>query len=185
MSARVYVTADPHLGHVNMALKRGFNTVEEHDHQIITRWNQVVTKRDTVWLLGDVTNEKANYEILGQLNGIINVVGGNHDRPQHTRKMLDHINGYCGAKQLKGFILTHIPVHPSEFERFRGNIHGHVHDQSLNDPRYINVSLENTEYTPVLIDDIIQIQRTALEMYQIAQVGFVGYKFNKYSYEEF
>lgn len=157
MSAKVYVTADLHLGHVNMATKRGFSSVEEHDHHIISNWNKVVTKRDTVWILGDVTNEKASYEILGQLNGIINVVGGNHDRPQHTIKMLEYINGFCGAKQLKGFMLTHIPIHPSELERFRGNIHGHVHDQSIYEKGYFNVSLENTLYYPVLLDDIIRI----------------------------
>jgi len=162
-----------------MALKRGFNTVEEHDHQIISRWNQVVTKRDTVWVMGDVTMEKANYEILGKLNGIINVVGGNHDRPQHTRKMLDYINGFCGATRLKGFILTHIPVHPSELERFRGNIHGHVHDQTINDPRYINVSLENTDFYPVLIDDITKRHEDTRMKFSVIETIFIPEYFSE------
>ena len=43
--ARVFFIADLHLGHTNMALKRGFATVEEHDEHIIEKWNSVVHKQ--------------------------------------------------------------------------------------------------------------------------------------------
>ncbi len=34
--------ADLHLGHQNMATRRGFSTVEEHDEHVIAKWNSVV-----------------------------------------------------------------------------------------------------------------------------------------------
>jgi calcineurin-like phosphoesterase family protein len=51
--------------------------------------------------------------------------------------------------------MTHIPVHPSQFPRFRANIHGHLHHKVIADPRYINVSVERTGLRPVLIDALL------------------------------
>ncbi len=49
--------------------------------------------------------------------------------------------------------LTHCPMHPIEL---RGliNIHGHIHDEQLGEG-YVNVSCEQVDYTPVLIDELI------------------------------
>lgn len=41
---RKFVISDLHLGHTNMALHRGFTSVEEHDDYIISKWNSVVNK---------------------------------------------------------------------------------------------------------------------------------------------
>ena len=49
----------------------------------------------------------------------------------------------------KGFILSHCPIHESEIRRFTKNIHGHVHENSLEDERYINVSCEVVNFSPV------------------------------------
>ena len=63
-----------------------------------------------------------------------------------------------GAVKYKDCVLTHIPVHPSQFPRFRLNIHGHLHLKVIADTRYINVSCEQVNYTPVLLKNIIKIQ---------------------------
>jgi calcineurin-like phosphoesterase family protein len=73
--------ADLHLSHENMAKRRGFSTIEEHDEHIIEKWNSVVHKRDITYILGDITMEKsAPYHLLDRLNGQKYVVLGNHDR---------------------------------------------------------------------------------------------------------
>jgi hypothetical protein len=55
------------------------------------------------------------------------------------------------------FVVTHIPVHTSEVEdRWKGNIHGHLHDKIIDDSRYVNVSCEQTGYTPVDKDYIYE-----------------------------
>lgn len=164
---KVFAIADLHLGHKNMALHRGFNSVEEHDSHIIECWNNVVGKKDTVIICGDLTMEKATeYYKLGMLKGIKKVVGGNHDKPQHASKMLEYVSGICGALNYKGYLFTHVPIHTSELRRFRGNIHGHVHEKTIyhslfgirlfKDKRYINVSCENINYTPIEINKINQ-----------------------------
>ena len=147
--SKVFIISDPHFGHEKMAIKRGFSSSEFHDEYLIAAWNDVVSKRDLVWVLGDVTMEKKNYAILDRLNGVKKVVGGNHDLPQHSEELMKYVASISGMVNYKGFALTHCPIHPSEVTRFRGNIHGHVHEESLNDYRYVNVSCENVNFKPV------------------------------------
>ena len=152
-----FVCSDLHFSHKNMAIKRGFKTIEEHDQLIIDNWNSVVKKNDIVYLLGDISMEKrAPYALLEKLHGIIYVTLGNHDRLQDTPYLLNYVNGVSSCFEYKGYILTHIPIHPSEMDRFRGNIHGHLHDKIILDDRYINVSLERINYTPINLELIIK-----------------------------
>jgi len=155
--SKIYVISDLHLGHNNLAVHRGFVDAEAHDYHIMKQWNSVITKRDTVWILGDITMEHHKYyDRLDLLNGIKNVIGGNHDLPNHTKKMLPFINKYCGCYNYKGLIMTHIPIHPGSFEgRFRKNIHGHIHEHNISDDRYVNVSAEQLDYKPVLLTDLL------------------------------
>jgi len=168
--ARVFFIADLHLSHTNMALKRGFATVEEHDEYIIEKWNSVVSKRDVTYILGDVTMEKSSpYPLLDRLNGIKHVVLGNHDRRQDVKKLLEHVESVAGMIQYKGVMLTHCPIHPMELDyRFNYNIHGHIHDKvvtkdiyeygyktnTIPDERYICVSCERVDYTPKTLEEL-------------------------------
>lgn len=150
--SKLFAISDLHFGHTNMALKRGFKSVDEHDSFIIESWNKTISKRDVVWILGDITMEKSSpYYLLSRLNGIKKVVLGNHDQPQHVPELLKYVNTVCGMFKYKNLILTHCPIHESEMGRFSKNIHGHVHEDSLPDKRYINVSCENVNYIPQLL----------------------------------
>ncbi len=157
--------ADLHLSHTNMATRRGFSTVEQHDEHIIEKWNSVVKKQDVTYILGDVTMEKsAPYYLLDRLNGLKHVVLGNHDRRQDVKKLLEHVESVAGMVQYKGAILTHCPIHPMELEhRFPKNIHGHIHDKQVMlldscfeepDKRYICVSCERVDYTPKTLEEL-------------------------------
>ena len=155
-----FIISDLHFGHRNMAFHRGFQSVEEHDQHIIDCWNNVVTKGDTVWILGDISMEKATeYHKLGLLKGYKKVVLGNHDmcKPSHNVEMLKYVNAICGAvtNKSKGYILTHIPIHEFELQRFKKNIHGHVHENTISDSKYVNVSCEVINYTPQLLSDLL------------------------------
>ena len=170
--SKVFLISDLHLSHTNMAIYRGFKTVEEHDEHIIERWNSVVTKKDVVWILGDITMEKVGpYHLLDRLKGIKKVVLGNHDMPNHVPKLLNHVNAVCSTFKSKGVIFTHIPIHSPVMNRFRKNIHGHLHEnkvmrivqsdfemrgeEEIEDDRYLNVSCECVDFTPVLLNDLI------------------------------
>jgi len=155
--SRIFVISDLHLGHNNLAKHRGFEDAESQDEYIVAQWNSVITKRDTVWVLGDITMEHhKHYPKLNLLNGIKNIVGGNHDSPKHTKRMMEYINKYCGCFNYKGLILTHIPIHDSCLEgRFKKNIHGHIHEFNIHDDRYVNVSAEKLDYKPTLISKFL------------------------------
>lgn len=162
--------ADPHLGHLNMAKRRGFNTIEEHDEYLVKQWNSVVTKRDLTYILGDITMESTKaYPILDRLNGRKIVVGGNHDKPSHARELLKYVDSIAGMIQYKGIFLTHCPVHPREMDyRIKHNIHGHIHENFIKkyfrflgiklftrvDRRYHCVSCEHVNYTPKTLKEL-------------------------------
>ena len=154
-----YLFSDPHFHHENMAKHRGFSSAEEMNELIVKNWNNTISKRDAVFLLGDITMEKKQYEILGRLQGMIHVILGNHDQRQHIREMLNYVHSVSGMIDYKKMvILTHCPIHPSQLElRYSHNIHGHVHENSLDDPRYINVCAEMINYTPVEFSKLITI----------------------------
>jgi calcineurin-like phosphoesterase family protein len=152
---RVFVISDTHFSHKNIMkfepLARPFVTVEEHDAELVRRWNAVVKPKDTVWHLGDVLFGK-NFKVLEHLNGIKNLVLGNHDR----YPIEEYFNRVVGCVEIRRCILTHLPVHPSQLNRrYRLNIHGHLHSYTIDDSRYINVSAERTGLAPVLLDSLL------------------------------
>lgn len=57
-------------------------------------------------------------------------------------------------------IMSHIPVHTNQLERWRYNIHGHTHTNNVLlpddtiDERYICVCMEQIDYTPIPYDEI-------------------------------
>lgn len=66
----VFFISDLHLGHENMAIKRGFSCADEMNQYIIDKWNAVIDKRDMVYILGDLTMEKKrDYPLLDILKG--------------------------------------------------------------------------------------------------------------------
>lgn len=163
MSGFVRFYSDPHFGHDNMAKRRGFNSADEMNKHIISEWNKVVGKRDVTYILGDITMEKSKfYPLLDKLNGIKKVILGNHDEPQHIKELLKYVNSVAGMLKYKdkesGIVsfLTHCPIHSSELDyRVNINIHGHVHEKSLDDTRYINVSAEVINYKPKTFKELI------------------------------
>ena len=166
--SRVFFTSDLHFGHKNLIEGLRKMTIEESDKLIISNWNKVVTKRDIVYILGDITMEKPQLieQYLTQLKGEIRIIGGNHDDVRCC-KMFQKLNiPVMGVLNYKGFICTHIPIHPSQIEYSRGNIHGHIHlsgdieglgryNPSKIEGKYYNVNTEFHNYTPVLFSDIV------------------------------
>ena len=171
--ARVFFTSDLHFGHKNLCQGLRGMTAEESDKLIIDNWNKVVTKRDLVYVLGDITMENQNDipKYISQLNGRIVLIGGNHDTKQCCDVYRKLGITVMGCLKYKGFICTHIPVHPYELEQdgrqlLRGNIHGHVHIAGQIDgvnyspktdygPLYYNVNTELHNYTPIAFDDLV------------------------------
>ena len=155
---RIFLIGDTHFSHAKIiqfeSVARPFATIEEHDEALVERWNSVVKPKDTVWHLGDVLIGKGGFKYLSRLNGLKRLVLGNHDH-HATALYAEHFTRMMGAAELRGCVLTHIPVHPSQFPRYRANIHGHLHSKSLDDPRYVCVSAEHNNLTPISLDEVM------------------------------
>lgn len=179
--AETFFIADLHFGHRNIvnfeSLKphRHFATVEEHDEALIANWNKVVRPQDDVWVLGDAVFGKRTLIKIARLQGTKRLVMGNHDMYQ-SRDYLCYFKRLSGAVEWNGMLLTHVPIHPSQFYRYKANIHGHLHtgrimttkpdptdlqyDIEIPDPRYVCVSAEQTNMTPISADVLLKDLKT-------------------------
>lgn len=169
---KTYIISDLHLGHKNIikyeSEYRPFNSIEEHNEAIIERHNSTVGKNDTCWMLGDIAFGAKALTLLSRFNGNLKLVLGNHD-VQPLSEYQKYFSKIYGCASLSGFILTHVPVHISQFNRYRGNIHGHLHSRDVmedvqglgrqDDNRYINVSCEKNNLTPINLQTIIDSYR--------------------------
>lgn len=172
----VYFIGCLHLGHKWMAQHRGFHDEFYHDENLIFQYNNVVNKKDLVYLLGDLTMESAEYyPLLNKLNGKKRVVAGNHDLPKHSNELSKYVESISGMIDYKGFVLTHCPIHPMEIGSCRGNIHAHIHENKLVEyyanklyhddatqiptlDKYYNVDAHLIEYKPKSIEQLINKQ---------------------------
>ena len=178
-----FVISDHHLGHTNSWEKfklsdgsplRPFTSTEEMNETMIERHNAKVKEQDTVYFLGDVVINKKYLELIKRMNGRKILVRGNHDI------FKDEDYRAVGFEQMHGvrvfvdkFILSHIPLHPDcVTERFKVNVHGHLHANEVKmpwgvnadrneiiyadfpDPRYLCVSVEHTNYEPLHFDEV-------------------------------
>lgn len=154
-----YFIADTHFGGENIRRyeKRPFETVSEMDEKLIENWNRVVSKEDTVYVLGDFSDyadEGKDAEILGRLNGIKILIMGNHDRhrtPQEWRKLGFHECYQMPVIHQGFFMLSHEPLYINMNMPY-ANFYGHVHgNPSYKDAckQSVCVSVERVDYTPV------------------------------------
>jgi calcineurin-like phosphoesterase family protein len=164
--SEVFFIADTHFGHRGIIEFsetkpfRPFATIEEHDEELVRRWNATVGPKDIVWHLGDFCFGKRNLEIASRLNGNKKLVMGNHDM-YATEDYLRHFTRLSGLVEYKGLVLSHSPLHENQLARWYMNVHGHLHTKRVirvdgsPDARYVNVSCEQTELTPVPFDWIL------------------------------
>jgi calcineurin-like phosphoesterase family protein len=165
----IYCAGDHHFGHSNILkftdksgeLIRGkhFKDINHHDTTIINNHNSIVRPQDHVYFLGDVVINKRYLHYIKYMNGHKRLVLGNHDIFAIEKYLEAGFEKIYGVRVFPaaGYILSHIPLHPDCLKaRDWNNLHGHLHGNSvlLNgrpDPSYRCLSLEHTNYFPVLI----------------------------------
>lgn len=158
MSEKWFI-GDTHFGHRGILSYepefRPFKSLEEHNEELIKRWNAVVKPDDKVYHLGDFCLNRSSLGIAKLLHGRKILIMGNHDTFR-TQEYLDAgFERLHGTLQFENLILTHVPVHPHQLEyRFFANVHGHLHSKKIPDWRYLNVSCENTNLTPITLEEV-------------------------------
>ena len=171
----VFLTSDTHFGHTGVCRFMGpdgvtklrpWDNADEMDDEMVRRWNETVRPNDKVYHLGDVVINRKALKTLHRLNGDKILIKGNHDifRLEEYAPFFRDVRGY---HVMNGMILSHIPLHVSSLGRFGVNIHGHLHAHRVMfydtmthkeevDPRYFCVSVEHTDYTPILFEDVVK-----------------------------
>lgn len=170
MPIEVGFISDLHFGHKAIAKIRGFNDIDEYNEEVIKRWNSVCGKKTVIYLLGDISMEKKEYyPLLERLNGRKILIGGNHELKKDFEELTKYVEVVMGCIEYKGYILTHIPIHPQEVIRFKGNIHGHTHEklvlkrryyptsitvEEIIDEKYYNVCWDRLEGIPQTLEEV-------------------------------
>lgn len=160
-----FFISDLHLGHKriieftdsNGNRIRPFDSINEHDEFIVDSWNSVVNNEDVVWVLGDIVlgDRKKDMSIIAKMKGRKKLVLGNHDKCQaaHYLGYFEELYGMVAWKRKT--VLTHAPLHTNQLDRWKLNIHGHMHHNLVldkdgkPDKRYLNVACEQLGYTPI------------------------------------
>ncbi|WDR22119.1 phosphoesterase [Salmonella phage vB_SenS_UTK0009] len=160
---KVKFWSDLHLDHPGtLRFRPWFKNMKEHDEYILDTLSKHIGKRTKLILLGDIA---VGREGLAKLKSVIHnvpnqLIMGNHDAERQGLRIRDLVDVYDDIQALdkqsgggRKFWLSHCPVHEAEL-RGKCNIHGHVHTNSVRDPRYVNVSFEMSK-TPIPLEDIV------------------------------
>ena len=171
--AKTFVISDTHFNHAGiLEFKdyigkpvRGFDSIEQMNQCMLDNWNDTVGPKDTVIHCGDVLFGLDKVDWLtanfAKLPGKKRLVLGNHDNPKHLAPFFKDIQMWLDMSD-KGFLFSHTPQHPStlaESHRFGTgkvlNVHGHIHTNPSPEGPYKCVCVEQTNFTPVDIEELV------------------------------
>lgn len=168
----LYFTSDLHFGH-NAVLRfnnRPFENAHEMSMALIENYNSVVTNKDIVYLLGDlsyrISPQKAN-EYFRMMKGRKILIIGNHDDYKHyDASLFEEITVYKYLRwEKQKMALMHYPILDWQGGRRKGGfmLHGHMHnspeynianrDQGI---RRYDVGVDANNYYPVSLDAILE-----------------------------
>lgn len=164
----LFFISDTHFFHANILkftgkdghpIRPGFTDWNDMNERMVSNWNKVVTPQDHVYHLGDVTfrYDGAFNNLMSRLNGHKRLIVGNHDKMKNPNlfRWFEKVMLIRDWKDFN-FQCTHYPIlHENNKRHF--NVHGHIHEKLMDDPRYINLCVEHWNYTPVHIDEIRKI----------------------------
>jgi calcineurin-like phosphoesterase family protein len=172
---KTYFIADLHFNDANIIrfCNRPFQTVDEMNQTIISNWNNVVSRDDTVFVLGDVytfkdfdANDYKNldadrinyYNLVSKLKGHKRLIKGNHDTEPDDLYLSCNCFEFVSPYPIvfdNFFLLSHEPAMLSETTPYF-NIYGHIHNNNkfVDNTTSKCVSAERINYTPISLDSI-------------------------------
>lgn len=170
MAKDIWVISDTHFNHNNILKFRDkdgsafrgdlFDDVNHMNEVMITNWNSVVKPGDKVYHLGDVFfGSKDDFKVLWpRLNGAKRLIVGNHDDIKFLSSggFFQKVGMWRVFKE-HGLLLSHVPLHESSLTRAGDssiNVHGHIHQNKSPSDRHRCVCVEQTNYTPVHIEEL-------------------------------
>lgn len=167
----IYFTSDWHFNHDKDFIwkKRGYNSVEEMNNDLINKICSTLDEGDELWVLGDLVMgdiDKAA-AVLSRIPYSVHFLVGNHDtiRRINLYNSLGWVNHERAIQVTDGnwdFYLSHYPTVTMNYDDVKKhhpliNLHGHTHYQNkfYNDNPYMyNVGVDSQNGYPVSIDKI-------------------------------
>lgn len=171
-SSNIFFTSDLHFWHKNIIryADRPYKNVDEMNDSIIDNWNAKIGKKDTVYILGDVSFKglKDTQHLLDQLNGKKVLIIGNHDNPsiisyfdeKYDMLGLDVMDDEEGM--LVHCHLCHYPLEQwNKMAHGSINLHGHCHGSIDEDDKHnhkrLDVGVDSHNMTPISWNEIKEI----------------------------
>jgi calcineurin-like phosphoesterase family protein len=173
--ADIWFISDTHFFHDNILhfkdtdgknIRGQFADVNEMNWTMVENWNKVVKPQDKVWHLGDVafkTTAKADEvaHLLRSLHGHKRLVVGNHDNLKapclmNNFEKVELWKGFPSKYLESAFTCSHIPLRKDSLRDGRINVHGHLHQNLMKEKGYISVCVEQRNFTPVHMDEILK-----------------------------
>lgn len=174
----LFFTSDSHFYHKNIIefCERPFKDVEEMNKTLIENWNKVVGPNDIIYHLGDFcfAGSAEFHSILGQLNGRIHLILGNHDEKnvrQNYEDLFESIS-YQAKLLVEGYnvYLNHYPYlcYPG-YKPYTIQLFGHIHSspykfdgvdaiiaKSSLQPSQYDVGVDWNNFTPISWREVIE-----------------------------
>ena len=185
-------TSDHHFGHENIIgyCARPFANADAMNRAMVNRWNDTVSDKDEIWILGDLVLGQLTVNLsahVSRLKGRKILVPGNHDTcwtgrkkgPSQTAAYLElggieRIVDNPDPIELAGETvkLNHFPYnpqdpeHPTRFAQWRPEndggwlLCGHIHERWRQNRKQTNVGVDAWNFAPVNDDTISEMIRS-------------------------
>lgn len=167
----IYFTSDWHFNHDKDFIwkKRGYNSVEEMNDDLINKICSTLDEGDELWVLGDLVMGDIDRAaaVLSRIPYSVHFLVGNHDTLKRVNlyDSLGWVNHERAIQVTDGswdFYLSHYPTVTMNYDDVKKhhpliNLHGHTHYQNkfYNDNPYMyNVGVDSQNGYPVSIDKI-------------------------------
>ena len=172
----VYFTSDLHFNHTSIINfdNRPFANVDEMNRCMVEYWNEKVTDKDEVYILGDFSlSKKDTLEFAPRLKGKKYLILGNHDSNfKELNELFEAVYDYRKLHVNKQTVVMSHYFMPSYESQYRGGImlYGHSHNTKTSELeekvkalfvengtpcRAYNVGCMYFGYTPATLDEII------------------------------
>ena len=162
----IWIWSDTHFNH-NAIIeyednrKSNFKTIEDMNKTLLKNWRETVKSKEKIFHLGDFSFKQNKYnveKIVKNTPGYKILVIGNHDRCKSVKWWrevgFDEVYPYPIIYN-DLYILSHEPVYLNDSMPYI-NIHGHLHSKKYIGNNYINVCVENINYKPIKLNDIMK-----------------------------
>ena len=167
----IFFTADTHFDHANIIrlCNRPYESIEQMNEDMISKWNRKVTNSDTVYILGDMFFRSKDPEaILGRLRGKKYLIIGNHDtwiKRVDTDRYFKEVSHYMTLSDgQRGLVLCHYPQICWPHQQRFYMIHRHIHADTQGDywpllavrERALNAGADINGFAPVTFEELVE-----------------------------